>query len=158
MLKKNILIKQEGINFKKFFLYITLSSFLFILSSYILYFLNDKLLINIQISNFIADFIALLITYFVSKEIIFLQNDKKKFLKISVFFSLRTISITVFSIATPLFFFVANWLISYVNLDFDTITVYFFTKSLMIPFSLFINFLITFYSIEYIENHFKGSI
>lgn len=143
---------KKGINFDKFILYTITNILLFVLCLTLLLFFNKILDVNLRLSNMISDTVGLIILFFISKKFIFFQNKKRDFIKIIYFFSARYITIIIFSILIIEFITLANFIQNIFALNFTENQVIIFSKILMIPFSVIVNFLITYATIEKIEN------
>lgn len=144
-------MRANGLTVRKFALYIMLSTFLFVISAALLFLMNNILGFSFVLSNFFADFAGLLITYAVSSEKIFAQKVNRHGVKAILFFSLRTLSILFFSLMAAYFYLAAIKIYNLIGISAVGSGPYFFTKALMIPFSLFVNFLISYFAIEWIE-------
>lgn len=148
------MIRKEGISLRKFILYSSLSLVLFLVSGTLLYIMNRVFYFNLFLSNFVADFVGLLIGFYVSKEKIFVYEPENHIKKIFIYIFLRMISILFFSFVAIVFYDIAIVLYGYFNFSTSGSGPHFITKALMIPFSLFLNFLISFFAIEFVHQFF----
>ena len=148
------MITKRGVSLSKFLLYSSLSLVLFLISGALFYIFNILLFLNLFLSNLFADLIGLLIGFYVSKEKIFVYEPLHRMKKLSLYMFLRIMSIALFSACVTFFHdlsIVLGQLVDYVSFGAGP---HFITKALMAPFSLFLNFLISFFAIEFIHGFF----
>lgn len=104
---------------------------------------------SILVSNFLADFIGHLLAVLISKQHIFVETVRKSFRKVLLFFGLRTLSI-LFLMMVSYFYAFAIEFIKIVGLHTNGFWSYLIAKSVMIPLTLVVNFLISYLTIDYL--------
>lgn len=149
------MITKRGVSLRKFLLYSLLSMALFLVSGAFFYIFNIFLFLNLFLSNLFADLIGLFIGFYISKEKIFFYEPLHRVKKLSLYMFLRFMSILFFSTSVIFFHDLSILFGKLVDYSSFGLSPHFITKFLMAPFSLFLNFLISFFAIEFIHCFFS---
>lgn len=143
--------KKKGINLKKFFIYTAANIFIFVISVFLLLFINKVLNFNLQLSNLISETLGLLILFTISRKFIFFQSKNRGYTKLLFYFCARYTTIIIFSILITKFLILSELIVFKFQLSLSSNEQILLAKFLIIPFSIIINFLITYFTIEKIE-------